>query len=314
MRLPPRSTCLDGWARCLVAAAAVAAALLPSRTAHAQACCVAAGLTTPARLKLYESYAVGLQTRVRSVLGSFDEHGSYVPAPAGDSEMDTEEDLYAAVRMGLHLQASLQVPFVQTARSEGNLSGFGGGIGDVAGNVRWDLLLAGDRPGWPGISVLAGVVAPTGRSPDQATDLLATTATGTGSWQGNLGLSVEPVIGRVFVSATGWAALRSPTTGPVRQSFAPIFTALLAGGYAFRGQTTVGAFLQAMRHGDASNSQGPVAGSAEELVTGGLAGVFQLGDCWRLQGTAAGDLPVAHLGLHQPTGVSLSIALTRLWL
>jgi hypothetical protein len=275
---------------------------------------VAAGLTTPARLKLYEAYAVGLQTRIRSVLGSFDEHGGYAPSPAGAREMDTEEDLFAAARVGLHLQVALQVPFVQTARSAGGLSGWGGGVGDVAANVRWDILLAGDRPGWPGIALIAGLVAPTGRSPDQATDPLVTTATGAGSWQGNLGLSVEPVIGRVFVAATGWIGLRSPTTGLVRQSFAPIFTALLAGGYAFQGRTTVGAFLQGVRHGDAHDDRGPVASSAEGLLTAGVAAVFQLGDSWRLQGTAASDLPISHLGLRQTTGVSLTAALARLWL
>src|SRR5882672_9798130 len=154
-RSPPRSTSRDGrpWG---LLVAAVALGTLPSRPARAQACCVAAGLTTPARLKLYESYAVGLQTRVRSVLGSFDEHGGYASSPGGAHEMDAEEDLFAAARLGLHAQVALQVPFVQTARSAGGLSGWGGGVGDVAANVRWDILLAGDRPGWPGIAMIAG--------------------------------------------------------------------------------------------------------------------------------------------------------------
>ena len=103
----------------LIAAALIAAAgsLAPS-AAHAQACCVGTGLVTPARLRMFEDYAVGMQTSFRNVMGSFASSGNYVASPSGDREVDLEQDLLAATRFGRHIQVALKVPFVETGRSE----------------------------------------------------------------------------------------------------------------------------------------------------------------------------------------------------
>src|SRR5882724_5791827 len=78
------------------------AVLLAPALAHAQACCVGTGLVTPARLRIFENYGVGVQTRVRSVMGAFHPDGSYVASRAGDDEIDLEQDLFAARRVGEH--------------------------------------------------------------------------------------------------------------------------------------------------------------------------------------------------------------------
>src|ERR1044071_4170104 len=162
----------------LAAVAGLAMALLAPALVHAQACCVGTGLVTPARLRIFEKYGVGVQTRVRSVMGSFNTGGSYVSSPSGDNEVDLEQDVFAAARVGTNFQASLKLPFLETSRRDSGGSVFGGGLGDVAANLRYDFTFAGDRPWVPGIALLAGLSIPTGRPVEEASD--PTGATGIG--------------------------------------------------------------------------------------------------------------------------------------
>ncbi len=248
----------------VAAAVAIAGAVsllvtLAPGAAWAQACCVGTGLVTPARLRIFEDYGAGVQTRVRSVMGSFDPGGGYAAAHAGNDEVDLEQDFLAAARVGPHFQAALKLPFVETGRRATGVSAFGGGLGDVAGNLRYDITFAGDDPRWPGVALLAGLSAPTGRTVEESGD--PTSATGIGSFEGSAGVAVEQVIGRTFLSLTGIVSRQTArTVGPVTQSFGPRVTALLAGGYAFANEVTLGAFFSAMRRSD------------QALVTGGRRG------------------------------------------
>jgi len=309
----PRSTSISREAGGTAALIAALVLSLAPRAARAQACCVGTGLVTPARLRMFENHAVGVQTRFRSVMGSLSATGDYVPAPTGDNELDAEQDLFAATRFGPHFQAALQVPFVETGRRTNTTgSAWGGGIGDVSVNARYDIIANGEGSRWPGIAVLGGLSAPTGRAVgQQASDPLATSATGTGSFDGNLGLAVEQVVGQGFASITGWAA---PGWSDNTHRFRPRLTGLLAGGYTFRVDRTVGAYLLASRQAQARDTTGaPITDSQVVLLTAGLAGAIPLGEQqWRLQGAAFADLPA--WGRNQTTGVGITLALLRLWL
>jgi len=303
---PPRR-----WSRSLelagrgLALAGALAALAPA-AAHAQACCVGTGLVTPARLRVFEDYGVGMQTRVRSVMGSFDTRGSYVGSRAGDDEVDLGQDLFAAARLG-SFQAAIRIPFVETGRRETGVSAFGGGLGDVAANLRYDLTFAGDRPWWPGVAVLAGLSVPTGRTVENSGDPTGTSATGIGSFEGNVGVAVEQVMGRTFVSLTGFVAQQTArtvdsATQTVTQTFGPRLTALVAGGYAFASELTIGGFFLGTYRRDQS------------LVTAGAAVSYPLDDHWRVQGTLAGDLPFSGWGKSQLTGAGLTASILRVWM
>jgi hypothetical protein len=162
------------------------------------------------------------------------------------------------------------------------------------------------------------VSAPTGRPPDQATDALATTATGTGSWRGEVGIAVEAVIRRTFLTGTLSIAQRAGrTVGQggvvVHQTFAPQLTASLVGGYALSGGSTVGAFASATRQGNARDDDGAIAGSAVALVTAGFAASLPVAKGWRLQAAFAADLPIDGFGRNQTAGLAVSAALVRAW-
>src|SRR5262245_37954431 len=149
----------------LALASAGAVTALP-RDAAAQACCVGIGLVTPARLRTFEDRALGVQIRARSVLGAFGPTGSYATSAANNSELGFEEDLFGALRVGSRFQVAVRAPFVQTARQAGDLSGWGGGLGDVAASARFDAFNAGEHGAWPGLAILAALAAPTGQPLD----------------------------------------------------------------------------------------------------------------------------------------------------
>src|SRR3954464_15043041 len=109
------ATALAAPAVALAIAAGIAA--LP-RPAAAQACCVGTGLVTPARLRTFESGALGVQMRARSVMGSFSAGGDYATSAAGNRDLGFEEDLFGALRLGSRFQVGLWAPFVQTSRSQ----------------------------------------------------------------------------------------------------------------------------------------------------------------------------------------------------
>lgn len=299
---PPRrsSTFPEGAGRLALALAGALLAALAPAAAQAQACCVGTGLVTPARLRIFEDYGVGIQTRVRSVMGSFDSGGGYVGSRAGDDEVDLGQDLFAAARAG-NFQGALKIPFVETGRRETGVSAFGGGLGDVAANLRYDITLAGDHPRWPGIAVLAGLSVPTGRAIEESAD--PTGATGLGSFEGNLGVAFEQVVGRTFVSLTGFVVQQTArTVAGMTQSYGTRLTALAAGGYAFASELTIGGFVLATRRRD------------EALVTAGAAVAIPIDDHWRVQGTLAGDLPFAGWGKNQLTGAGLTASILRVWM
>jgi len=289
------------------AVALLAIAALPA-SAAAQACCAATGLVIPARLRVYEDLATGLQARVRSTYGNFSATGEYASVSAGD--LVTEQDLFVMVRPVARLQAALLVPFVQTYRRVPGTSEWGGFFGDVATNLRYEVVRLGDFRRGPALTLLGGLSAPTGRAPDQARNTLGTDAAGTGSFQGTLGLEIEQLFTHWFLSLDAWVTQRSSRVAPGgRQSFAPRFTALLAGGYGFNNQIAVGMFGSASREANRGSESTATAGVA--VVTGGAAALFPVDDSWRLQAAASLDVPL--WGRNQPATVGVSTALLRVW-
>jgi hypothetical protein len=296
----------------LVVAAGVAAR---PRPAAAQACCVGTGLVTPARLRTFEDRAMGVQMRARSVMGAFGPSGGYATSGAGNRELGFEEDLFGAFRLGRRFQIGLWAPFIQTSRVQPGVSGFGGGLGDVAANLRFEAVDAGTHGYWPGVAIIAGLSFPTGTPMDEAGDPLSTGGTGTGSYEGNVGLALEEIVGQGFVSLSGWVSKRSARAAQgVEQSFAPSVSGLLAGGYTFGHDRTVGAFASFVRRGDGRDANGALPNSGIGLATAGAALALPFWDSWRLQTTLFSDLPIPGWGRNQTVGFGGTVAIIRFWI
>lgn len=296
-----------------LAAALILAASSPA--AWAQACCAGASTLTATQLTSSESSAVGLRLRVSSLLGSFDAEGGWASSPARTSEEDLGEDLFAVMRLKQRFQVGLVVPFVETFRALPGVSDGGGGLGDLQLSGRWDLTTADDSEEWPGVTLLAGVSAPTGRAAESATHPLATDATGLGSATGLAGLQLEKASGHLLFDLLATVVGQfNRTANGVTQAYGADATVAFAAGWAFDsgpGLALVGTF----RHqGEATLNGRTVPGSALSLVTVGLSGGMYVADSWRLQGSLSTPLPLTDGGFNTPAAPGLQLSVIRSWM
>jgi len=302
----------------LLGAIAILLSSLGSRAAHAQACCAATGVVLPARLRVYEGFGLGVQARESQAFGSYASDGSFDSTSSGD--LVTQQNLFALWRAVPRLQVGLLVPYVETWRRVQGRSEWGGFLGDVAGSARVDLIRPGDLGRFPDVTLLGGLSVPTGRAPDEARNPLGTDASGTGSYEGTLGIEIEKTWTRWFASLDFWVAKRSGRDAPGgRQSFDLRFTTLVAAGYAFANQVGVAAFANVVRGGGAAATPTASGTAAADLDTrvaiasAGFAGLVPIDESWRLQGTLALDVPLSGWGRNQPATVGLGTSLVRVW-
>ncbi len=309
---PPRSKFPRGPTRAVCLLLALAAWGTSSR-ARAQACCAGGSVVTPGRLELHENALAGVQLHAANVIGSYDVTGRYVGAPPGSTELDFEEDLFAAARVLGRGQVTLLVPLVETRRANPPALGgahLGGGLGDINASARYDFVRAGESAYVPGVALLAGLTAPTGTSPEQATQPLAVDATGIGAWQVNGALAIEQTYGPWLVNATGIVAKRTPRYG---QTLGTQVTFLLAGAYTFPNDAAVALSASYAFEGDATAGSADVPDSSKRVTVVTLSGLYPVTDTWRLLGGMFLDPPVGQLGSNQPAAAGLTLTVIRSW-
>jgi hypothetical protein len=302
-----------------VAAGAAALAALAARpgTASAQACCSGGSIVTPTRLAVYEDWAVGLQERARTNLGSFASDGRYVAGSGTEQVM--EQDLAASYRIR-DAQVGLLLPTVVTHRNETGIDEWGGGIGDLSLTARWDALLAADAGRWPGVSILAGATLPTGTPPDRATNPLATDATGAGTYDVTLGIGLEKVTRHGYVGLSGWATHRFDRSVPdgaggrVTESFGLRWTALAVGGYVFDSRAALALYASLLEESAATMGGAEAPASSLRLTTVGVAGVLPFREVWRAQAALFSDVMLSAFGRNEPAGIGLTASLVRVWM
>lgn len=288
---------------------------LPSR-AWAQACCAGSGAVTPGRLSLHEDALVGLQVRAAHVFGRFDGNAHYAGAAAGTSEQDFGQDFFGSVRLPFvdRAQLSLLVPFVETRRKASGVSDFGGGIGDVNLSARYDFFYAGQSRWVPGIALLAGITFPTGTSPEEGTLPLVADATGTGAFQGNVGLALEQTFGPWLVTAYGIVAKRASRTIQNQElSLGAQWTALAAVAYTFPGDYAAALSASYTAEGDAKVDGRTSIDSARRVPLVALSGVVPFTDHFRVQGALNFNPPISELGKNQLATIGLSATAVYAW-
>ena len=238
-----------------------------------------------------------------------------MPAPAGAHEVDLEEDLVATVRVFKRAQASVLLPIDETYRAAAGQAEWGGGFGDVQLGGRYDFLEAGMSRTIPGIAILVAVTLPTtGRPVEDASEPLATDATGVGATGVALGAGVEQTFGSSYVGAIGSATWRAPrTVGSIHEQDGVLFAASLAGAYTFRAGPVVA--LSAVYNAElaASMDHKTVPSGGRATTRFALSGGYSFSDALRAQLAVFGDLPISGFGQNDPTGLGLSFILLRTW-
>lgn len=304
-----RSRAWTFTSRALLALAFVAGL---ERGARAQACCVAPGAAGVSRLAPDEAALAGLDARATSSIGSLDANGRYRPNPPGTRDLALEQRVFGALRVLGRGQVAVSVPFLENAKASGADSATGGGLGDVAFAARGDLLHAGGS--WPGLALLAGVSAPTGRPPERASDPFGAGATGAGTTQGWGGLAVEHVTGPWLYGGTVTATLRaSRDVGGVHSSLAPRLTTALIGAHAWTSGSALSLGASWEIEDRARVNGAIVGGSARRALR--LTTALQLPLVWqtRLVGSIFAVPPVPAVSAGEAASIGLSIALIRPW-
>lgn len=284
------------------------------REAHAQSCCAGSSAITPARLALHEDALVGVQLKAATLTGSFDDGAHYRKLSAGSAELDFEESLMGAVRLGGRGQVSLFVPFEQTWRKAGDQSEFGKGLGDINVGGRYDFTLAGQSSIVPGIALLTGLTLPTGTAPEAAHTPLATDATGIGAFQFNLGGAVEQTFGPWLINAAAFVALRtSRSIDGVDTTLGPQLTTLAAVAYSFPNDAAIAVVGSYTLEGSAHVDGQEAPSSARHLGVLSLSGLLPLTDAWRLQGSLFTNPPLSPFGRNQPASTGITFGILRSW-
>ncbi len=154
--------------------------------AWATACCGTAS-DVPAVLAPCEHAGAALSMRGSDQLARWDGRGEV--RATSDSAAQLSAGLAAAVRFGPWGSVSASLPVTATWRTAGELSTTGAGLGDVRAGLR----LQSPDPWGPLLdpTLDLGVVAPTGRGPMDATDVLGSDLTGQGAWMGTAALGVS---------------------------------------------------------------------------------------------------------------------------
>lgn len=301
--------------RAFAFACAFAASSAAAKDASAQACCAGASALSPGRLALHEDALAGVQVRAADIYGSFDPHRAFVASPSGAAEVDFEEDAIATVRVAKHGQLSALMPIDETWRKASGISEAGGGLGDVQAALRWDFVDPGASLTIPGIAVSFGLTLPTGRAPEDATNTLATDATGTGVFQGAAAIAIEQVYGRFLFNVTGSGALRAThTVGGVSDQQGPLFTIFGAAGAAFSNGAAIA--FTATYSADFAERIGGVTqpDSTRAFTRLAIAGGGNIFDTLRAQGSVFSDLPIHGLGQNEALGFGATFMLLRTWI
>lgn len=293
---------------------ALAALTLAPAAAHAQACCVAPGAAGASRLAPHESILTGVDARAQTTMGSFDARGRFRGAPAGTRDIALEQNIFMTGRLLSRGQLTAAVPLVQTVRSSGPTTSAGGGVGDVRASARWDLVHPEDAGAAPGVAVVGGVALPTGKPPEQSSDVLGTDATGTGTTQVWGGFALEKTWGPWLALAVATVNFRADReVNGTRSSIPPRLSVGLLTAHAWRSGVAV-SFGATYALEDRARVDGVVvAGSARRALTLTTALQIPLGPAGRLVGTVFATPPVPALSAGDLAPLGISLALVKPW-
>lgn len=303
--------CLRFLASVLVSFAVLAGALAAGeRRAWAQACCVGASGLTPGWLTNHERALVGAQLRLSETWTTYPVQGSfYARTPERDARVETS--LFATYRALPRGQISAFMPLETIRRRSLGGTDTRTSFGDLTVVGRYDFVRAGES--WiPGIAVLAGTQAPTGRSSDESTSNLAADVNGIGTWEINGGASIEQTFGHLVLHMTVLAGYRLPNEVLGEDQHLGWRALYLAAvGWVFDSDVALMATLTHASDGDATLAGHEAPGTGFRSTQAALLVVTPLTDNLRLRTSVFTDVPP--LGVNRPALGGTSISLAKTW-
>lgn len=293
---------------------------LQPAAAQAQACCGAAQGVGLGRLAMGQAYLVGVDAQYVEYFGRYDRQ-QYVSLAHDTREF--RQTLFATARLFEDFQFALSVPFVQTHKDFGELTEFGGGMGDISASLRYEYFAVGERRNIPGMAMLLTGKLPTGRSVYESLSrretLLQTDTTGTGSYDLGFVFQLENTHGSLFWSLQGGAQYAFPFVNAQHRTITRNlrWDAAAAIGYAAHAPIFADESLYLslglasdFTTGHEENHQF-IDGSQERRTVLTLqAGAYILPQ-WFVAARVGSDIPASHFGENLLTGTQIGLTLRR---
>jgi len=154
------------------------------KSARAAACCTSATAFGVGRLLMWEQFAVGTRTSVKSELASFDNDGALLFNEESLGELRT--DFYALFALAKPTSIFVQLPWAVPWESDNEAVHWHSGVGDTQLGIRHQAIAIGEYAELPGVALMASILMPTGRAKTGAS-----LATGSGSFGFFLGAALE---------------------------------------------------------------------------------------------------------------------------
>jgi hypothetical protein len=255
-----------------------------------------------------------LDLRASAAFGHYSANAVYRPTQAGAPEVNFREQILGALRVTERGQLALVVPFVETYRRSGMSSEFGGNLADINASARYDITLEGNDDRVPGIALLLGVSLPTGTSVEAAENVLATDATGSGTYQYHLGLAMEQSYGPWLLALTGTFAYRAPRrVQGIDSALSPEWTVMAALAHNFANGTALALLVSQTLEGNAEVMGKSVPNSGRSNLNLGVSSLLPLSEDWRLNTALSLTPPFSELGKNSLATGGATLTLVRTW-
>lgn len=300
--------------------------------ARAQACCTSTGASFLAVAEKQHMALVSLEASYERGFGSFGADGRYRALEQADVD-DFILALGGALRLGSSdWQVGVKAPLrLQHRKLRGMERALAAGPGDMRFDVRWSAIedpakpLRFDPSTWLfGITPFAGVLVPTGGSPDHTEEPTGVDIMGDGSVTLVAGVDLLKALGlsdAVDVEFSyGYRLARSvdATATGSAHTFRPgdEIQARLAYSHRFDLDWAVGVLALSRFTLAVEDEDGSVENSATRRMRGGLfVARFLSYPTWQLRFQALADVPVTDFGKNVPfSGPTFTLSLTRAFL
>lgn len=266
------------------------------------------------RLDLHERALVGAQLNAGLQHGSFDNGASYRGAPDDASDVELRQTAFGSFAPVPRVQLSALVPWLETRRvAAGAAAEWGAGLGDVSLLARGEPITLREYTDVPAVAVLGSLVMPTGTSPEAATNLLGSDATGAGVWRLGGGVAIERAFDAFLVNLTAQVSTALPrTAGQVRFVYAPRWDATFGLGYAVSHYWHLAAVFNYEQEGAPRINGDP--GQTRRRLDTALLVTHLLDDGLRIQGGLNLTPPISELGRNEVARAGATVSLVRSWL
>lgn len=286
-----------------IAVALLLALLLLSRQVRAAACCLSATAFGMGRLLVWEDFAIGLSLGHARVLGEWDAQGNLHLNPPGYSEGITRVQLWTIVRLHERVQAQAWAPVLVNDRWSDDQHQIAGGLGDVGGAVRVELVPIGTFKNLPSLAMTLGGAFPTGKRVEQTSPPLFAGATGLGAYAGSVGLESEyaflPWFVRLEFGLTGYLPFRRSDTGR-REQYGPLIqTTLSAGREAFADRIVVAFALHEEWQDRVEFDKTSVPDSRARALSAGVSLSWRASPHWTLLATGSNSIWPSGVGMNR---------------